>query len=208
MTAWRLFRWAGLAGVISGLLAIGTDFLFWVSFRDQPTRVSAASGSWSLLLFISFVAAFLGLLALFGLYARQVRESGGFGLMAFLVAAIGLVLNMGFLWSGLFLVPALTEAAPDFLDATDSGPQGGVAVGFISTAVVFALGWTLIAIVTLRTRLFPAAPAWLLIAGAVFSLVAAIAGFPFGATLFGLALAWLGWLLWRDDLDGNHVAEA
>lgn len=197
MTRTRLLQWSGMAGVASGILLILLDFAFLIFFGDQPERVAAATTSWLILLALSIVGAYLGLLALIGLYARQVEETGRLGLAAFIIASFGTVMNIGFNWGGGFIVPALTSAAPEFLDQVAEAPPAIVAAGFISTFVLFALGWLLFGAASLKARVFPAIPFWLLIIGAVLGLVSRIVGLGIPNVLFGLALAWLGWRLWK-----------
>ena len=79
MTRTRLVQWSGLAGVVSGLALILLDLAFIISFGDQPERVAAATTTWLILLDLSIFATFLGLMALMGLYARQVEEAGRLG---------------------------------------------------------------------------------------------------------------------------------
>lgn len=204
MTKGELIRWAGMAAVISGILSVITDVIFFASLGDQPTRVAAASGTWLVTLLLTLVAGYLIFLALVGLFAVQHRESGGFGLIGFILASIGTALNLGYLWAGTFLVPALSQAAPEFLDAADTNPSGLVAAGFISTFVLYALGWAVFGIASLRARVLPALPTWLLIAGAILGFVLGFAGLPFTATLMGVGVAWLGWGLWS----GNRATPA
>jgi len=189
---------AGLAGVVSGVLMILLDFAFIAFFGNQPERVAAATTTWLILLDLSIVATYLSLLALIGLYARQAEEIGGFGLAAFVVASFGTVMNIGFNWGGAFIVPALTSASPEFLDQVAESPPAIVATGFISTFALFALGWLLFGIASLKVRIFPSLPLWLLIIGSVLGLVSRIVGLGIPGVLFGVALAWLGWRLWRE----------
>lgn len=200
MTRTRLIRWSGLAGLVSGVLLLLLDIAFVVSFGDQPERVAAATTIWLILLDLSILAAYLGLLALVGLYARQVEESGWLGLVAFILASLGTVLNVGFLWGGGFIVPALTSAAPEFLDQVEASPPGIVALGFITTFVLFSLGWLLMGVASLRARVLPRIPLWLLILAAILGLVSRIVDLGIASVLFGVALAWLGWWLWRERL--------
>ena len=194
----RLLQLSGSAGVVSGVLLILLDLAFIIFFGDQPERVAAATTTWLILLDLSTIAAYLGLLALIGLYARQAEETGRFGLTAFVVASFGTVMNIGFNWGGGFIVPALTSAAPEFLDQVAEAPPGIVAAGFISTFALFALGWLLFGMASLKANIFPALPLWLLIIGAILGLVSRIAGLGIPGVLFGVALAWLGWRLWRE----------
>ncbi len=198
MTKTRLLQLSGLAAIVSGLLLILLDIAFIAFFGDQPEKVSAATTTWLILLDLSILAAFLGLLGLTGLYARQVEETGRWGLAAFVIASLGMVMNIGFLWGGAFIVPALATAAPGFLDQVAEAPPQSVAAGFISTFVLFTLGWVLFGAVSLKSKVFPAAPLWLLIAGAVLGLVSRIAGLGIPGVLFGVGLAWLGWRLWKE----------
>ncbi len=200
MTRTRLIRWSGLAGLISGVLLLLLDLAFIVAFGDQPERVAAATTTWLILLDLSILATYLGLLALVGLYARQVEESGWLGLVAFILASLGTVLSLGFLWGGGFIVPALTSAAPEFLDQVEASPPGIVALGFITTFVLFALGWLLMGVASLRARVLPRIPLWLLILAAILGLVSRVVDLGISSVLFGVALAWLGWWLWRERL--------
>jgi hypothetical protein len=183
---------AGLAGLVSGLALVLLELAFFLAFGDQPERVAAATGAWLILLEMSLLAAFLSLLALAGLYARQAEQSGGLGLAGFVLAALGTALNIGFLWAGTYVVPALTSAAPEFLDQVASEPPGIVAAGFISTHLLFAVGWIVFGFASLRAKVLPAPATWLMMAGALLALVLAIAGAPLGEVVFGLGLAWLG----------------
>ena len=137
-------------------------------------------------------------MALMGLFARQAEEFGRFGLIAFVIASFGTVMNIGFNWGGGFIVPALTTVAPEFLDQVAEAPPAPVAVGFISTFVLFALGWLLFGAASLRAKVFPGVPLCLLIIGAILGLVSRIVGLGIPGVLFGVALTWLGWELWRE----------
>jgi len=179
-------------------LLILLDLVYLVFFGDAPERVAAATTAWPMLLDLNIAAGFLVLLALIGLYVRQIEEAGRFGLVAFVLTALGMVMFLGFLWAGAVIIPALTAAAPEFPDQVEAGsPPAGVAVGFISTFALLALGWLLFAVASLRARVLPPAPLWLLIRGAILGLVSRLANLGIPGVLFGLSLAWPGWWLWR-----------
>jgi len=204
----RLFQLAGLAGMVSGVLLILLDFAFIAVFGDQPERVAAATTTWLILLILSIVTAYLVLMALMGLFARQAEELGRFGLMAFVIASFGTVMNIGFNWGGGFIVPALAIAAPEFLDQVAEAPPAIVAAGFVSTFVLFALGWLLFGAASLKAKVFPAIPLWLLIISAILGLVSRIVDLGIPSVLFGVALAWLGWQLWKGRFVNRPRAEA
>jgi hypothetical protein len=200
MTGRLLLRWSGLAGVAGGGLLILLDLAYLVFYGDAPERVAAATATWPILLNLNIAAGYLALLALIGLYGRQIEEAGRFGLVGFFITALGMVLYLGFLWAGAFIIPALTAAAPEFLDQVEAGsPPASVAAGFVSTFVLLALGWLLFALASLRARVLPPAPAWFLILGAILGLASRLANLGVPGVLLGLGLAWLGLWLWADQ---------
>ena len=187
-----------MAGIVSGVLLILLEIAFFGVFGDQPERVAAATGAWLVLLDLSLIAAYLGLLTLIGLYARQTQESGGLGFAGFILTSIGWVMNIGFLWAGAFIIPALTSAAPDFLDRVEADPPGIVAAGFITTFAIFALGWVIFGVGSLKARILPRVGTWLVIVGALLSLVGGFVGLPLSGIVFGLGLTILGRWLWSE----------
>jgi hypothetical protein len=195
MTRTRLFQLCGLAGFVSGVLLILLDIAFFATFGDQPERVAAATSLWLILLILSIFGAYLELLALVGLYVRQAEESGRLGLTGFLFSSLGAVMNSGYLWAGAFIVPALTSAAPGFLDQVEAGPPeapGIVVAGFIGTFVLLTLGWTVFGVASLQANVLPRVAIWLTMLGVFLSLVFRFTGVPLGSVLFGLGLVWLG----------------
>lgn len=205
MTRTRLLQLCGLAGFVSGVLLILLEIAFLGAFGDQPERVAAATSIWLILLSLSLLSAYLGLLALMGLYSRQAEESGRLGLTGFLLGSLGAMMNSGYLWAGAFIVPALTSAAPGFLDQVEAGPPetpGIVAAGFISTFVLLTFGWIVFGVASLRANVLPKAAIWLAMLGALLSLVSRFTGIPLGSVLFGLGLAWLGWWIWTEKMPG------
>lgn len=93
----------------------------------------------------------------------------GRGVAAPALAAIGTVLVAGGGWAAIFVLPALVAQAPGALAAGLSS----VAVGYITSYVIFGVGWVATAISLLRAR---AVPVWLGVltaAGGVLSLVPA-----------------------------------
>jgi len=69
------------------------------------------------------------------------------------LAVVGTVLVAGGEWASLFVLPALSTAAPHLLT---SGALSSVTVGFVASYAVFAVGWIATAVALLRARLVPA----------------------------------------------------
>jgi hypothetical protein len=116
------------------------------------------------------------------LYAGQSRAAGSLGLAGFLVAFVGTVFFMGFFWANIFVAPALAVGAPEFLG------QGGRFPGFFLSLFIYAVGWFLLGLVSMRARVYPRAPVVLLTVGAALDLLAA----PLSGLVIDAAFVWLG----------------
>jgi len=94
----NLIRWGGLAAMIAGVLFIVADLATLLVF------VLTQAANEGALLFRSIAALSAGillLLGLVGLYARQSEAIGILGLVAFLVAFVGSVLQRDFVWASM-----------------------------------------------------------------------------------------------------------
>ena len=80
---------------------------------------------------------------------------------------VGTTLAAGALWSQVFVVPRLAEAAPE---VADEG-AGSVLAGFLLSFLLFGVGWAVFGAATLRARVFPRWAVVLLIVGAVVSIL-------------------------------------
>jgi hypothetical protein len=113
-------------------------------------------------------------------------RAGRLGPVAALVAGAGTTLMAGVTWSTAFLDPAAARVVPAFLDNT---PPPILVVGYFGSLVLFAIGWALFAIATLRTGIFARIPAVAVLVGA---LLTAVPFAPYSMTIFGVGLLWLG----------------
>jgi hypothetical protein len=183
------------------VVTIVTETTLWFAFGDQPTRLAAESTTWIVVLTAGLVAAFLRLLTLVGIYAHTDGLAGRFGRWALSIASLGILLNAGYLWAGAFLVPPLTEHAPEFLDAFDADPTstGVTALGFSAMLLVVSVGWVLVGSGLIRSGVAPKRAGWALILGPAAGLVAVLAGLPpFGPVFLGIGFVWLGGWMWRE----------
>ena len=185
MSSSNLIRWAGLAAILAGVLLVVADLLnLAIGFdENQPFSETATTGIYALQSWANLLAAVLLLIGLVGLYARQSEATGPLGLAGFLVAFLGTAFVTGFLWAGLFIVPALAVEVPAFVNELEGPPPG-----FFLSLSTFGVGWLLFGIATLRARVFPRAAAILLMIGAVI----AVLPLPFTGIVLAIALAWLG----------------
>lgn len=180
----NLIRWSGLAALAGGALFVIGDLLGLASISEESFAKTAATGTFILQQLMFLLGMVLILFGLFGLYASQSEAAGTLGLVGFLVAFLGTALAAGASWAQTFIAPLLATEAPEFLETEP--------FGFVLSFTIFALGWLLFGVATLRARVYPRWAAVLLIVGAV------ITFFPFlptPAVVLGVAVACLGFLL-------------
>ena len=113
--------------------------------------------------------ALLGIGATAALVIGGLREAGR-SIAAPAVAVVGTVLVAGGQWAALFVLPALSEHAPQVMS---SGALDSVTVGYVASYAVFALGWVATAVGLLRARVVPVWLGVLLLIGGVASFVPA-----------------------------------
>jgi hypothetical protein len=185
MTRSALVRWGGLAALVGAVLLVTGDLMHFAfgseSYSQQAT--TAAFIVHSLLLLLGGVLILLGLV---GLHANQAEATGPLGLVGFFVAFLGTALVVGVTWYEIFVAPYMAVAAPRVLDAR---PTGALALGFSLSFGIFALGWLLFGLDTLRAGVYPRAAAILLIIGAVVFYLSPISA---SGILHSVAVAWLG----------------
>jgi hypothetical protein len=114
-------------------------------FGSQPLSAQATSPFFLAALGFSGLIGSMGLtLGTIGLYARQAYRIGLPGLVAFLVAFIGLALSLGANWAYAFASPYLGDTAPSLLDTNFSEPAWGIfGTGFLISYLLGAVSWLL-----------------------------------------------------------------
>jgi len=129
--------------------------------------------------------------SLVGMYGWELHKAPGrIGLIAVVTAIVGTMLSGGDLWFATCAVPWLADEAPAVL-ATD--PSTLIAIGAISSYLLFAVGWALVGIASFRARVFPSAICVAIVIGGIVGFRALLS--PTGIPL-GLAVAWLGvWMM-------------
>jgi len=139
---------------------------------------------------VYFLAFCLLVLAAVAAYGWQARESGRLGVVGVIAAIVGTMFLGGDLWFESFYVTYVADVAPDVLD---KDPSGMIVLGAISSYVLFAIGWALFGVASLRARVFPRAICVAIIIGGLAGFQALLP--PWGIPL-GLAMAWLGvWMI-------------
>jgi hypothetical protein len=189
----RLSNLAGPLALAAGASIIVAQLL-WLPF-DPDDHVATATDpvfqTGNVVYLVGFCALMLALIAT---YERQAAEAGRLGLIGAVVAIVGTMLLGGDLWFETFAISWIADDAPALLEADD--PSTLLAIGAVSSYLLFALGWILFGIASFRAHVFPSAICIALVVGGFLGFRALLA--PFGIPL-GLAVAWLGvWMMTRD----------
>jgi hypothetical protein len=112
---------------------------------------------------IAYAASFVALvLALVRIHARHTRAAGRLGAVAFPAAVLGTMALGADMWFEAFASPWLVGEVPAVLTAERTVLWQA---GYLSAYLLFALGWTLFGLASLRARVLPAAVGAALVLG-------------------------------------------
>ncbi len=184
MSSSGLIRWGGMAAVVGGVLFVVGDLLGLLTFGGELAE-TAATGTFFVQQFLFLLGTVLILFGLFGLHASQSEATGTLGLVGFLVAFLGTALAVGATWAQAFVAPRIAQLEPGLLEVPN--------FAFPLSFAIFAVGWLLFGIATMRAGVYPRVAAILLIVGAVLTFVSFL--FPASAVVLGIGVAWLGFAL-------------
>ena len=203
ITPTTLSRAAGVAAVVSGLLFIG------VQINHPPMDVtSVTTAEWTLRNSLKVIMAVCALAGISGMYLSQVRSNRVLGLIGYLVFGAGYLLIMSVAFVAAFVLPALADTAPAYVNDVLDVAAGGTATGDIGLlqtviqlqGIAYLAGGFIFGIALLRAKVLARWACALLAAGTVATL--AIPVLPQSLErLFALptavALIGLGYSLWR-----------
>ena len=198
----NLIRWSGLSALIGGGLLIIYDILDFALFSGVPDSQAMTSGVWFIVQVVGLIGLILLALGLVGLYVRQAEQSRSLGLIAFLTAFAGTMMLFGLQWGEPFLGPMIAKEAPALLSVE---PTGVIAAGAIITIALVAIGYFLFGLASLQAHVLPRGAAVLLMIGAVLAFILFFADLPFGASVIGLAMVWMGYSQWSYSSGGERV---
>jgi hypothetical protein len=189
--------WAAIVGGLALAASLLLDWLV-VPYAQVGQAEAYLTRAYLLAAGLRLLSTVLLVWALLGLYARQSRAAGAFGLWAFGVAFFGTVLQAGNTWAEVFVWPTLAQVAPQVMagQATEAPPY--LAAGIAVSAPLSGLGWVLFGASTLfRARVYPRWAGALLIVSVPVTIFLPPTPGTFwesiGQILFGIAVAALGW---------------
>lgn len=204
MTPGKLLSVSGLVLVVGALLTVLMAIINALFYSNpNPTQLTM-SPSWLIVNLLMAIGVTLILLSLPALYLRQAEATGWMGLAGYICIFLGgLILGVFTSLLSAVVAPYLAQHAPKLL--ADNGPPALNAATMIG-AILLGVGGLLFGYATLRARILPNGAAYLLIAGAILTLLTllplpGLAGMLLGQlsqVVFVLALAWLGYALWAE----------
>jgi hypothetical protein len=181
----------------AGSLCIAAGVLFLISQTvmftfDQSQNLKTSQDPVFIAGKITLLAGFIVLMfALIAIHGLQASRAGRLGVVGFVLAIVGTMMLGGDLWFESFAVPWLA-AGPGGQGLT-SAPSVIMGLGAISSYILFAAGWTLYGIASVRARVFPVPISIAVVIGGITGYQALLA--PWGIPL-GLAFTMLGiWIV-------------
>ena len=173
MTTQPITRVAGPIVLTAGVLLLIQQIVM-ASFLDRSNIEATMASPLYVPTAVAYFVAFCGLLvALVAAYSWEAESAGGFGLVGFLGALIGTMFLTGDLWFEAFAVPWLGNVAPAALHV----PGGMLVIGAFTSYVLFAVGWVLFGLASLRARIFPLPVSIAIVLGGIVGFQAALPPF-------------------------------
>jgi hypothetical protein len=204
VTGAGVIRATGLAAILAGIIFAAIQP---IHPADVPASVTTVY--WAVIIVLKFIMCLLFLFSTAGLCARQVEEVGWLGLAGALLFSLCWMLQIGYVFTELFVLPVMATAAPPFVSsflAIVSGTPGEMNIGALVPVygllgVLYLLGGLSLGVATFRAGILPRGPAGLLAVTALLTPLAVLlphevqrlAGVP-----MGIAFAWLGYALWSE----------
>lgn len=205
ITTTGLTRAAGLSAAAAGLIFIAVQI-------NHPTMdvASVATTEWVVRNSAKVLMGALALVGITGLYLRQVRQVGVFGLIGYLLLSAGYLLMFATEVISAYVLPTLANLAPGYVNDILVAAAGGTPVGDIGamktvlavTGAGYMIGGLIFGIAMFRARIVARWAAALLAVGTIGTASLAVLPESFNrpmAVPVGIALVWLGISLWREQ---------
>jgi len=198
-----LIRFTAAAAVTAGLIFIAVQVGHPpLDAETITTTEMAIRGS------LKVVMAALALAGITGMYLRQVKETGVLGLVGYLLFAAGYLLMLGTQFVGAFVLPAIADTDPGFVNDAIAVVDGGTPAGDVGMwatvihlqVVGYLAGGLLFGIALYRARVLVRWAAALLAVSGLVTVALSVmpdALYRFLAWPNGIAMVALGCSLWR-----------
>jgi hypothetical protein len=194
----RFVRAGAWAAMVSGLALVASLLMDWLVVPHERLGPEAfLTGSYLASSGLRLFSIALLPWALIGIYGRQSRSAGAFGLWAFAVVFLGAALTVGNAWAEVFVWPTLAQVAPETMTGSVTDMPSYLVAGLNVSFPLFGLGLALFGVATIRARVYPRWVALLLIGSIPVTMFLDPTPGTFqesiGQILLGIAVAALGW---------------
>jgi hypothetical protein len=200
----RFVRMGAWAAIVSGIALVVSFLLEWlvVPYERLGQTEAYFTSAYTVSSGLRLLSIVLLLWGLIGIYGRQSRASGTFGLWAFAVVFLGTALVAGNTWAEVFVWPTLAQVAPDMVP----GGFTTQASSYMSTGLnlsfpLFGIGLVLFGVATFIAGVYPRWLAVLLIISIPVTMFLDPTAGTFqesiGQILLGIAVAALGFYALR-----------
>lgn len=199
----KLFRVAGLAAVVAGLVFVLLQFI-----HPDETIQNVTTMTWKVVHVMTLAMAILALVGVLGMYLRQVEETGVLGFVAVVLYGCGFFLIFGFSFIEAAVLQQLADTnaryVEDVMALTATGEAtdevGGLGAANVGSAVTYLLGGVLFGVVLWRAGVLWRWAAALLVIGALSTILIRVLPESLDrmvAIPVGVAWASLGISLWQ-----------
>lgn len=163
----RFVRFGLWSGAVGGLLLVAGAGLAWATTGGRPFSAQVVTTTFAVAAVLRLAGVMAMLLGITGLVAGASSRGGRMMYVAYVLCVVDLVIQAGWMFSDLFISETLARRAPDVLDGTAGGriDQGAL------LAWVLNLAFVVLAIVLLRTKVYPRTTWIALLAGGALTLV-------------------------------------
>jgi hypothetical protein len=204
ITPTTLFRAAGVAAALAGLIFIGVQINH--PHMDAASIITADVMTRNSL---KMLMAALALAGITGMYLRQVTEIGVLGLLGYVLFAAAYLSMLGTEFVAALVLPSIAHSATVYVDSViavannrpATGDIGLMRTALLFTGTTYVSGGFIFAIALFRANVLARWAAALLAIGTLAAVAVGIV--PQYERLFalptGLALVALGYSLWRDQ---------
>jgi hypothetical protein len=195
-------RSKGLALVIAGVL-FGT-FMF---FHPPNNPTGALNPIWAPIHLMWFISYLLILFGLIGIRPVLASESVRMGKLAWILSFLGTALSLPIAAWDAFIVPYLAVHSPEMITQVEETSMELPVLTFrlivYLTVAIFSLGFVLLGIAAIRSRIMPRTAGLMVLIGAPLFWLGAIifsqgstgnAVTICGAVLFGIGIGWFGFV--------------
>ncbi len=214
ITPTALTRFAGVAAVTAGVLFIGVQVNHPPLDAETITTTEMAIRSSLKVLMVA-----LTLVGITGMYLRQVKETGVLGFVGYLLFATGYLLLLGTAFAGAFVLPAIAEVNPGYVNdaaAMAIGRASDGDIGLWATVIQlqgagYLAGGLVFGIALYRARVLVRWATALLAASGLITVALSVmpdAYYRFLAVPNGIAMVALGYSLWQSTPTSTPAYDA